>query len=79
MADRYYDGDEGWALYRVTEDVEIYYLEWATKSWRLDNSSANVVTAVGGEQGIEEITRGRARELLTARFNESIAGALTAT
>ncbi|GEM_PF-6351595 len=76
MPDRYYDGDDGLALYRVTEDTNIYYLEWAKKRWRKDNSMAHVVTAVGGEQGIEEITKARARELLTARFNVSTARAL---
>jgi len=77
MADRYYDGDDGWALYRVTENpFGIYYLEWSKRRWRQDNSLAHVVTPIGGEQGIEDITKARAREILTARFNESIAGAL---
>ncbi len=77
MADRYFDGDDGWALYRVTENLEIYYLEWSKKRWKKDNSLAHVVTPVGGEQGIEPISKARARELLTARFNVSIARALT--
>ena len=76
MADRYYDGDDGWALYRVTPDLDIYYLEWAKKRWKKDNSMAHVVTPVGGEQGIEDITKARAREILEVRFNVSIARAL---
>jgi hypothetical protein len=78
MADRYFDGMEGWALYRVTDDLDIYYLEWAKKRWTQDNSLARVVTPVGGEQDIEDITKARAREILEARFNESIANALLA-
>jgi len=78
MPDRYFASDDDRALYRVTEDLDIYYLEWAKKRWTQDNSMAHVVTAVGGEQGIDDITKGRARELLTARFNVSIAAALLA-
>ena len=76
MADRYFDGDDGWALYRVTEDMNIYYLEWTKKRWKQDNSMAYVVTAVGGEQGVEGISKARAREILTGRFNVSLARAL---
>ena len=76
MPDRYFDGDDGLALYRVTPDLDIYYLEWTKKRWRKDNSMAHVVTPVGGEQGVEPITKARARELLTARFNVSTARAL---
>ena len=77
MADEYFEGDEGWALYRVTRNpLEIYYLEWSKKRWRQDNSMAHVVTRVGGEQEIEDITRERAREIVTARFNVSMAEAL---
>jgi hypothetical protein len=78
MADRYFDGMDGWALYRVTDNLEIYYLEWDKKRWKKDNSLARVVTPVGGEQDIEDITKARAREILEARFNESIATALLA-
>ena len=77
MADKYYDGDDGIAPYRVTPDMNIFYLEWSRRRWRKDNSMAYVVTAVGGEQGVELITKARAREILTARFNEDLARALT--
>lgn len=76
MADRYFDGDDGFALYRVTPDLDIYYLEWSKKRWRQDNSLAHVVTPVGGEQGIEPISEEEAWELLARRFDAPVADAL---
>lgn len=77
MPDEYFEGDEGWAVYRVSRDpLKIYYLEWSKKRWRQDDSLAKVVTRVGGEQEIEDITPERAREIITARYNVSMAEAL---
>lgn len=76
MADRYFEGDEGFSLFRVTPEMNIYYLEWTRKRWKQDNSMVRVVSGAGGSQEIESISKRRAREILTARFNVSLARAL---
>ena len=78
MADQYFEGDEGFSLFRVTPDMNIYYLEWVNGRWKQDNSMVRVVSGIGGSQEIEPISKARAREILTARLNVSIARALVA-
>lgn len=76
MDDTYFAGDEGLTLFRVTDDMNMYYLEWSKKRWRKDNSMAYLVTGVGGVQSVEEITKTQAREMLIGRIDSSTASAL---
>lgn len=76
MDDTDYAGDEGLTLFRVTDDMNMYYLEWSKKRWRQDNSMAYLVTGVGGVQSVEEITKTQAREMLAWQFDASTASTL---
>lgn len=71
-------GTIGKTLYRVTSDpLEILYMEWARKRWSWRPDLFRVISPVGGEQNIEPISKAKAKEILTARFNATIADALT--
>ncbi|MCH7583271.1 MAG: hypothetical protein IIC72_11650 [Acidobacteria bacterium] len=76
MDDKYYAGDEGLSLFRVTDDMEMCYLEWSKKRWRQDNYMAYLVAGVGGVQSVEEIAKTQAREMLAGQFDSSTSSAL---